>query len=184
MPAFVAAFFGEFGDKSWWLALAFGAAHKGRTLPFLGICLAAIANSVFSAGVGHVIAPLLSINARNMMLAITLILGALTMCFKRGEVQARDWGIGAVGSAFAGFLLFQILGNTGFLTFGIAAKSGSFVVTSIGASTGIIVSSAIAYWMGPEIAKALPIRALRFLIGGVMLFIGLPLFASALRLIG
>lgn len=183
IPAFVAAFFGEFGDKSWWLALALGVAYQGRTWPFLGICLAAIANCTFSAGVGHLIAPLLTINARNMMLAITLILGAATMCLRRGEVQPRNWRLGSIGSAFAGFLLYQILGNTGFLTFGLAVKSGSFAVTSIGATAGVIISAAIAYWAGPEIAKRLPIRTLRFVIGGVMLFIGLPLFFSALRLI-
>lgn len=183
IPAFVAAFFGEFGDKSWWLALALGAAYQGRIAPYIGICLAAIANCVFSAGVGHLIAPLLTINARNMMLAITLILGAATMCLKRGEVQPRKWPLGSVGGAFFGFLLYQVLGNTGFLTFGIAVKSGSFAVTSIGASAGVMVAAAIAYWVGPEVAKNLPVRGLRYGIGGVMLLIGLPLFASALRLI-
>lgn len=179
LPAFVAALLAEFGDKSLLLAMAL-AAHFGRARAVLaGVSLAAAVNAALAAFAGAMLAPLMTPEARGLLLALALILaGAGALLPVRAPDVAR-WRVGAFASSFLAFLILGFGDKTLFVTAAIAARTASPILAACGGAAGVIVASGAALALGPQ----LPAAQIRKGAAALLLLGGLFSGVTALRLI-
>lgn len=181
-PAFVAALLAEVGDKTQLLALAL-ALHFRRAAPvLLGIALAALANAALAALAGTLLAPRLTHEAATLMLALGLLFAGAAALVKQAPpepVQAGRFGPFLV--SFFTFFVLELGDKTQFLTFAIALRSGSFWLTTAGATAGVVLASAIVTLAGRDWER-LPVTPIRRGIGALFALSGLWAAVLALRL--
>jgi len=184
LSAFLAAVLAEIGDKTQWLALALGL-HFRRSLPVLaGIALAALGNSAIVATAGAYIAPMLTREAATLLLALALLSAAAGALWRQKRPDPVDgWKLGAFASSALAFFILELGDKTQFLTFAIATRTASPILTAAGATAGVVVSSAVAIGLGAAFEKAMPVRGLRLAAGILFLLPGLIAVLIALRLI-
>ena len=184
LSAFLAAALAEIGDKTQWLALALGL-HFRRPLPVLaGIALAALANSAIAAAAGLYIAPMLTREAATLLLALALLSAAAGALWRQKRPGAVDgWKLGAFASSLLAFFILELGDKTQFLSFAIATRTGSPILTALGATAGISLASTVAVALGKGYEKALPVRGLRLGAGILFLLAGAVTALVALRLI-
>ncbi|MBB5687557.1 TMEM165/GDT1 family protein [Sphingobium boeckii] len=182
--AFIAGALAETGDKTQLLALALGL-HFRRFIPVIaGIALAALANMGLAAIAGAFAAPLLTHQAATLLLALALLFAAFGALWRQEAAGPIDrWRLGAFGTSLIAFFIVELGDKSQFLSFAIAARSGSPWLTMIGATAGIALTSAAAILVGRDFAQIAPVRAIRTGAGILFLIAGMIAALSALRLI-
>ncbi|MEG3181125.1 TMEM165/GDT1 family protein [Sphingomonas sp. LT1P40] len=184
VPAFIAALLTQVGDRSPWL-VAILADRYGR--PFT-VALAAIlahgAGIAIAATGGMLIAPMLTPNARQLMLALALIFAAMGLLWRlKTPDRLEGWRLGSFLTALFGIFILALGDTTQFFTLAFAARGPSPVLAGAGALAGVAVVNLAAALMGELSWRQLPIRGFRIGFGIVCLAGGLFLAAGALRLI-
>lgn len=184
VPAFVAALILQGSDRSPWLAATL-ADRYGRPLTVaLAVLLAlGVGNGIAALG-GALVAPLLTPNARQLLLALALLFGAIGMLarFKLPDDLAA-WRLGAFLTPLFGVFLVAAGDATQFLTFALAAYGGSPWLAATGAVLGAGVVNFGAALLGQAGWQRLPLRPLRLGSAVLALAIAAWLAAGALRLI-
>jgi putative Ca2+/H+ antiporter (TMEM165/GDT1 family) len=184
LTSFVAAALAEWGAKTQFLVVALAARYR-RPLPILlGVAAAAIVSSLIAAYAGALIHDRVPLRALALLTALALLFaGAEGLFPTKPKPMAEGWRTGPfVTTAFC-FLLLEFMGPTLFITATIAARFDAFALAGAGAAAGIMVSSAPAALLGPQLVKKVPLRALR--IAGAILFliVAFIVAVNALRLV-
>jgi putative Ca2+/H+ antiporter (TMEM165/GDT1 family) len=175
VPAFIAALLTQPGDRPALLA-AILADRYGKPLTVaLGAGLAhALGNAVAALG-GGAVAPLLTPAAQSMLLAVALVLNALsTFMPVRTPARLEQWRMGALLTSFLGIFSLALGDRTQFFTFAIGgagqpwfaaagATAGCFAVSFIAAVTGELAWASISF----RIFRV--VTGLGFLAGGAWL---------------
>jgi putative Ca2+/H+ antiporter (TMEM165/GDT1 family) len=184
LPAFIFALLAEWGDKTQLLVVALAARH-GRPGPLLaGVALAALINSLIAATGGIFVHGYITLRAISLLVALALIFAGVAGAMRRKTpAMAETLPGGAFLAGAFGFFLVEFGDKTQFVTFALAAQYDSLLLTAAGATAGVIAASAPAALLGTELARRVPVRAIRLGAAGLFLIVGLIVAVNALRLV-
>lgn len=183
VPAFVAALAAGFNDRPAWLAAILADRFKSP-LVLPGLALAFAGASAVAAASVLLVLPILTPNARQLMLALALLFAGIG-CLWRGKAPDRleGWRLGALVTASLGGFVLALGDRTAFIVFGLAAWGSSPLTAAIGATLGSLVLAAVAANIGEAAWRRLPLRALGGVAGVGFLLFGATLAVQALRLV-
>ncbi len=182
MATLIAAALAQAGEKTAWLA----AILADRYRPGVVIAAATLAlaiNYALAAAAGMVAAPMLSPNAKLLLVALSLLLAAGGAPFAPKRPDALDgWRIGGALTALFGLFIMAFGDATQFITAALAARSPVPWLAAVGATLGSLAVIAPAAVLGEAGWRRLPLTAIRWGSGGVLLLAGVVLGLQALRL--
>ena len=182
MAALVAALLTQATDRSAWLAARLGSRFERPAVVIAGLVLALVIVNAIAAAGAILVAPLLTPNARALLLALALV-SAGGAALVRPKPPAERFRGGAFVAALAGGLALGIGDRTQFITFALAARTPIPALAAIGATIGglaVLIPAALA---GDPGRAALPERAIRLPIAITLLIAGAVIGLGALRLL-
>ena len=183
VASFVAAFLGEWGDRTQ-LLLAVLAARTGRPgAAFGGIALAVLAASLFAGFAGATLVGMIPIRAAGLLVALALCLAGLAGLFRRKPPNPGSLSIPLFAAALIMALAAQIGDRTPFITFALAARFDAPLLAAAGAAAGALAACVPAALLGDTLAKTVPLRAIRLVSAALFLIAGIATGLSALRLV-
>jgi putative Ca2+/H+ antiporter (TMEM165/GDT1 family) len=184
LTSFVFAAIAEWGAKTQLLAVALAARYR-RPLPILlGIAVAAIANSLIAAYAGSLLHDRVALRPLLLLTGLALLFaGAEGLFPAKLKPMGETWRTGPFVTTAACFFLLEFGDRTQFFTAAIAARFDAFALAGAGAAAGIIVSSAPAVLLGPNLAENVPLRAIRIAAAILFLIAALIVAVNALRLV-
>lgn len=184
VPAFIAALLAQAGDRSAWLtAILADRYRRPFTVALAAVIGHGIGNAVAAAGAAA-IAPMMGGDARNLLLALALVLAALGALWRVKPPERLDgWRLGAFGTSVTGVFILALGDATQFLTFAFAMRAPSPWFAFAGTIAGVAVVSVAAATIGEAGWRRLPLRGIRIGFALLTLGIGAVIGAGALRLI-
>ncbi|OQW77287.1 MAG: UPF0016 family membrane protein [Proteobacteria bacterium ST_bin13] len=183
MAAFVGAILCQASDRSAWLAAMLGDRYPKHGQVIIAAALAlAIGNGVGAAG-GMLIAPIMTPNARALLLGVALVSAGVAALFRVKRPAPLRTGAGAFLTALICLLAISMGDKTQFLTAALAARAPIPALAAIGATLGSLVVIIPAILAGESRYRSLPHRPVRITIGLVLMVTGLIFALGAMRLI-
>lgn len=184
MAALVAALLAQASDRAPWVA-AGAARQSGRPGAVIaGAVLALVIINALGAAAGALMAPILTPNARSLLLAFALLSAGFSAFFPIKRVkEANPSRLGAGAAAFVVLLAAGMGDRTQFLTAAIAARGDQPVFAAIGAVLGATAVQAAAVLAGDALREGPPARMARIAIGALLAAAGVAALLSAFRLI-
>lgn len=184
MAALVAAALAQVGDRTAWLAAILADRFRKPGLVIVMAATAMLAASGIASVGGALLAPLLAPNAKQLMLALALMLQGGGALFPATAPERLDrWRIGAVATSALGLFILAFGDGVQFIVVTLAARSPVPALAAIGATIGSLAAIVPAALMGEAAWLKLPLRGLRIGIGVAFLLVGAVLALGALRLI-
>jgi putative Ca2+/H+ antiporter (TMEM165/GDT1 family) len=184
MGALVAALLAQASDRPAWMAARIADQFSRRGAVIVGVALAlGISNALGAAG-GALIAPMMTPNARALLLGLALLSAGASACWPPKPLpQSGGATLGASATAFILLLATSLGDRTQFLTAAIAVRSDLPVYSAIGATLGGLAIHIPAILAGSKGKRRLPLHAIRIAIALVLLLAGSVAVLSAMRLI-
>jgi hypothetical protein len=160
------------------------AAALGSGAGLLVACwMASALGMALAAWLGVGIAALLHPDAKALLVAMTLLVGAVELLVLRAPpIPAEPTrSFGAIALVLAAG---QLTGSAGFIVFALAGQAGLPFLTAAGGvfGTGCVLTA--AWVVGSEWERALPIGAMRLAGAGLLLLAACAVAISALGLVG
>ncbi|WP_311268830.1 TMEM165/GDT1 family protein [Sphingobium sp. WCS2017Hpa-17] len=182
--ALLGCLLGEMGDKSQLLVLALAARYDRNGAIIAGIMIAAIANAAISAFAGAWIGPMLGPDARLLFMALSvLFLGAGLFWPVSQPDTLSGWRLGACLTTAIGLLILGFGDGPQFLILGIATRTADPWLAGIGGAIGVITALVPVVLARDRMLAVLPLRAIRWSGGGLMLATGALMALSAVGLL-
>jgi putative Ca2+/H+ antiporter (TMEM165/GDT1 family) len=72
--------------------------------------------------------------------------------------------------------------KTQFLTFSLAGRFDSFVLAAAGATAGVVAANIPAAYLGPRLAREVPLQPIRYAIAALFIVTGFVIAVGALEL--
>jgi putative Ca2+/H+ antiporter (TMEM165/GDT1 family) len=184
LMALVVAAFAQCGDRTAWLAAILADRYRRPGLIILAAAIALFAASGIAAAGGAMLAPLLTPNARLLMLGLALILqGAGAMLKVTAPDPLRTWNIGPIATTTLGLFILAFGDGLQFIILTLAARTAVPALAAIGATIGSLAVIIPAVLLGAAAWQRLPLAQIRRVAGGIFLVIGIIIGLNALRLI-
>ena len=182
--ALLGCLLGEMGDKGQWLVLALATRYDRNGAVIAGIVVAAAANAAISALAGAWIGPMLGADARLLFMALSvLFLGAgLFWPVSRPDPLA-GWPTGAFLTTALGVFILGFGDGPQFLILGIATRTADPMLAGIGGAIGVIVALVPVVLLRDQLLAVLPLRAIRWTGGAILLLSGAIMAVSAIGLV-
>lgn len=183
VASFVAAFLGEWGDKTQ-LLLAVLAARTGRPgTAFAGTALAVLAASLLAGFAGSTLVGMIPIRAAGLLVAVALALAGLAGLLPRRAPDPGSLTLPLFAAVFIMAFAAQVGDRTPFITFALAARFDAPLLAAAGAAVGALAACLPAVLLGDTLAKTVPLRAIRLVSAALFLLAGVVVALGALRLI-
>ncbi len=184
VPAFIAALLAQSADRTPWLTAILVDRYRRPGTVFLAALAAISTGNALAALAGAFVGPSLNPDARALMLALALLFagGGALLPLKVPD-RLSGWRIGTIATSFLGVLILAFGDAAQFLTFGFAAHGPSAALTAAGATAGCAVALLPAVILGEAGWRKLPLRRIRWTIGGLFLLAGMLALLSAFRII-
>ena len=184
MAALVAAALAQVGDRTAWLAAILSDRYRKPQLVILAAAFALLLAGSLAVAGGIAVAPLLTPNARQLMLALALILqGGGALLPVKAPDPLRGWRTGAVATTMLGLFILAFGDGIQFIVVALALRSAVPMLAAVGATIGSLVVIVPAAVLGEAAWTALPLVAARRIIGGLFIVAALWLGLGALGLI-
>lgn len=184
MAALVAALLTQASDRPPWLAARLGDQFGRRDGVMIAAAVAVTISSAVAGFAGHLMAPILTPNARGLLLAFALLsAGTAALWPTKPLPQPGGRTLGAFATSLITLLAATMGDRTQFLTLAIAARSDAPIFAAIGAVIGTLAVQIPAVLGGDALRRQLPVTAVRAAIGVLLTIAGVVVALSALRLI-
>ncbi len=172
------------GDRSQRLMRQLGNDGRSATGGLLSlVCLIVIAGAVVSALIGLAIAPYLAGRAGLLFFGVALVLGAFGLIVP-ARTSAHATGITTRRAVLLGqLLLHRVADRAAFLIVGVVALTGNVWATALGGVLGGMAALLPPLLAGSHYERALPFVAIRPVLGGLLLLVGLGCGLSAMGLL-
>lgn len=182
VPAFLAAFLAEWGDKTQLVVALLAARSRRPGTVFAALVIAALISSAVSAYAGTLIVGMIDLRARSLLLALSLLFAGAS-----GLVVRRDPALGSprVPLLIAAILLClaaELGDRTQFITFALSARFESPMLAAAASAAGIIAAALPAVLAGVAIKTLVPLRSVRLVAAALFLAAGFLIAVNALRL--
>ena len=136
MAAFVAALLVQATDKTAWLAAKLGTRFESPGSTIVAIAIALIVVNALAAFGAVLIAPMLTPNAKALLLAFALVSAGASSLFALKPPKVSDARAGAFIASLAGALALGLGDRAQFITFALAARTPLPALAAIGATLG------------------------------------------------
>lgn len=175
---------GEMGDKGQLLILALATRYNRNGAIIAGIFTAAIANAAISAMAGAWIGPMMGADARLLFMALSILfLGAGLFWPVSAPDPLAGWPTGAFLTTALGLFILGFGDGPQFLILGIATRTADPALAGIGGAIGVIAALVPVVLLRHRILAVLPLRAIRWTGGALLLASGGIMALSALALL-
>lgn len=183
IPAFVAVLLSGVADRPARLAAVLADRHgAGSTWP--GAVLALAGAFALAAAGGAIVAPMLTPNARALLLALALVsAGAGMLLPARRFDRLAGWRLPAPLTALAGMFILAIGDRSQFLVFALTARTPDPWLAAIGGTLAGAIPVVAAALLGERVWHRLPLRAIDPGSGALLLVAGVVTGLGALRLL-
>jgi putative Ca2+/H+ antiporter (TMEM165/GDT1 family) len=175
----------EIGDKTQLLAILLATRFK-RPWPIIaGIFAATIANHFLAALVGAEAAAFLQGRWFRYLIAASFIAmaGWTLIPDKLDKLDDKPPRFGAFVTTLIAFFLVEMGDKTQLATIALAARFHSVVPVMIGTTLGMMLANVPAVFLGDQLIKRVPLRAVRIVAALLFLVIGLWLLAQTAGLL-
>lgn len=184
MAALVVALLCQIGDRPAWLAAVLADRYGKPLAVIAAAALALAAASSIAVVAGTLIAPRLTPNARQLMLALSLALQGGGAFFPvAGPDRLAGWRLGAALTSLLGLFILLFGDGLEFIVFALAARSPMPPLAAVGATLGALPVIAAAALIGEAAWLKLPLRPARRAIGALFLLAAAVLGLSAFGLV-
>ncbi len=182
VPAFVAVLLAGVTDRPPILAAILADRH-GRAATIAGIVAQGMGFVLAAIG-GVVVAPHLTPDARNLLLALALLsAGGSTLFAARIKDRLTGWRMPGALVGLLGMAVMALGDRSQFLIFALVARTPDPVAGAIGGTLAAAVFTTAAATLGERGWYALPLHAVRPVAGGILLVTGAVVGLGALRLL-
>lgn len=183
MAALVAALLTQASDRTPWTAALLGDRYSGKGAVIAGTAVALILGNTLGVVGGVIVAPLLSPNARDLLLALALFSGGVTAFWPPKSPKSGTWRLGAFASSVVAVALLGFGDRMQFVTAALAARSTTPALAAVGAVVGALAVNIPAILLGERRWRRLPVAALRIGAAALLTIGGAIQGLAALRLI-
>lgn len=184
MVAFVAALLTQAGDRTPWLAAILADRYQRPAAVIAGIAIAIAATNALGVAGGMLIAPILTPEARALILAFALGSAGISALWPiKHPGRMEGWRLGAFATSLIGVAAQGVGDRTQFITAALAIRSPLPWFAAIGATIGSLAIIIPAVMAGEAGRRALPMPAIRVGTGIVLILGGIASGLGALRLI-
>lgn len=181
MAALVAALLVQASDRTALTSAMLGTRYAGKGGVFAGLALAlALSNAAGAVG-GSLIAPLLSPQARDLLVALAIVSAGASALWPI-KLRALPGRYGGFATALLAVGLLAIGDRTQFVTTALASRTPVPALPAIGATLGALAVNVPAVLLGERKVRRLPLTAIRLGAAGLLLLCGTLQALSALRL--
>lgn len=150
----------------------------------IGVLFAQILVQGIAAGGAALIGPMMTPNARSLLLGLALLAGGAGALWRlREPARVEGWRMPVLALAFLATFSQALGDRTAFLTFALGARSATPQLAAVGAVAGSVALASLAIALGEKGWARLPRRALGIAAGSVFVILGVFATASGLRLI-
>jgi putative Ca2+/H+ antiporter (TMEM165/GDT1 family) len=165
----------EFGDKTQFLALLFGARYQRPFPIILGMLTSTVVNHTLACVLGLWLRNHLNAQALHWSLGVLFLAVAIWFLYPdHSDSEPRIFGrFGPFGTAFITFFLAEMGDKTQIATIMLAAKFNMLIPIIAGTTLGVMVVNAPVIVLGNAIGTRLPIRAVRLICAAIFGGMGL-----------
>ncbi len=182
LPAFIAVLLAECDGKVQRNTDALALHFKQARVILAALFTSTLANLVFAAIAGALVAPLITYQARTLLLGLALVITGVTM-IGVSQSAKRPVGNNNYMSSLWRFARVQFGDNSQFLVFAIAARSDQPVLAGMGGLAATLAAALPPLLLPGAWRTALPMAIIRRFISGGFILFGLWVALGALRLI-
>ena len=184
MAALVVAALAQVGDRPALLAAILADRYRAPGTVIAASLLALTAASTIAAALGALLAPKLTPEAKQLLLALALAMqgGGAILPAKPPE-RLDGWRLGAFLTSLCGLFILLFGDGVQFVVAALAARTPVPALAAAGATLGGVVPMAAAATLGEKGWTALPLVPARRAIGALFVLAALWLGLGALRLV-
>ena len=146
------------------------------------IAFSTLIASAFAAWIGQALAPAMPAPARQMFVALALLLAALEILLLRAPARPRE-PTRSTGAIALVLLAAQITDAARFLVLAMSVFGGNAVLAAAGGCAGSLAALMMAVLVGKEWEAMVPVRMLAKVIAGVLALAALLIGLSARNII-
>ena len=184
MAGFVAALLTQASDRAPWLSARLADQFATRRAVIVAVALAVAASNAIGAAGGALVAPLMTPNARALLLGLAMLSAGMTALWPAKPLpQPGGRSLGVFATAAMSLLAMSMGDRTQLLTAAITARSNLPAFAAIGATLGTLAVHIPAIVAGEQAGRRLPTRAVSVAIAALFILAGAIALLSALRLI-
>lgn len=184
MAALVLGAICQAGDKTPWLAAILADRFRTPGIVIAAAALALAGNYALGVAGALLIAPMMTPEARLLLLALALVLAAFSTTLRaRSPDRLEGWRLGAWGTSVLGLAIIVLGDRMQFIVVALAARSEVPWLAAVGGTLGGLAVVAPAALLGERQWLALPQRAIRIGTAILLSLTGVLLGLSAVRLI-
>ncbi len=184
MAALVVAALAPIGDRIPWLAAILADRYQKPWLVVVMAALAMAAAGAIAATFGAWLAPTLTPEAKQLFLAIALLLlGTGVVGTMKPPDRLAGWRIGTTATSFLGLFILAFGDGIQFVVLALAARSPLPSLAVVGATLGSLAPIATAVILGEKQWLGLPLVLMRRVIAMLFIVAGAAIAMSALGLL-
>lgn len=156
-------FASEMGDKTQLLALVLTTRYKKPWTILLGIFIATIFNHALASWLGVWLASHFTATFLRWSLALTFFAFAIWILIPDKDEEFKSQGrFGPLVTTIVVFFLAEMGDKTQLATVALGAKYPSFWLVTIGSTIGMMLSNAMAIFLGDKLLAKIPMKYIRF----------------------
>ncbi|WP_169542564.1 TMEM165/GDT1 family protein [Sphingomonas baiyangensis] len=185
LSGFVAALVAHATDRPPWLAAILADRYRRPLAILAGVLVAQLLVNAIAAIAAIQIRPLMTPNARSLMLGLALLFAAIGAAWRMQPPSDRleGWRLGAFGTSAIGLFILAFGDRTQFIAFGTGIWGSSPLLAAVGASIGATLASVPAVLLGEHRWRRLPLDIWRWSAAVILAALGSAACLSALRII-
>lgn len=184
MAALVLGALCQIGDKTPWLAAILADRFRAPAVVIAATTLALTGNYALGVVGGILVAPYLTPEAKQLLLALALLFAGLGAPFRNKSPDGlENWRIGAVATSILGLAIMAFGDRMQFIVAALGARSPMPWLAAIGATLGALAVATPAILIGEVKWQALPLRPVRIVAAAILTIAGLWIGLDGLRLI-
>lgn len=184
MAALVVAALAQVGDKPAWLAAILADRYRAPGAVIAGALVALAAVSALAAAAGALLAPRMTPEARQLLLACALLLqGAGAFWRGKGPDRLAGWRLGPFVTSVLGLAILLFGEGVQFVVLALAARSPTPALAAVGATLGGGAAIAAAALLGEAGWLRLPLLPAKRVIGALFVLAALWIGLGAVKLV-
>ena len=183
LPAFVACLLAEMAARVQLTTESYAAPSHAVQRRAWGLCAALLLSTLLSLAIGAVggalMGPLVTYEARTLLLGLALLMAGATILFRLKADQMTDTPKGA---PLWRYLATQLGDNSQFIVFAFAARGNAPVLAALGGLAGVMAAGCLPLLLDQDFRR-LPLALMRRISAALLLIAGLFSALHALDLI-